>query len=108
MRLHHILSSDDERTFHDHPWSFISWILQGSYTEVTPIFKDGLYKSEKKTVRNACAFYIRRATDWHRLELNEDVEDGTVWTLFVMFRKTQEWGFLIEPNYKIHHRDWHE
>ena len=105
IRLHHILSSDDERACHDHPWSFISWILKGAYTEVTPIFTDGLYRGEKRTVRKAGDIYFRRATDWHRLELNEE---KSVWTLFVMFRKTQEWGFLTRPDFKTHYRDWHE
>src|SRR5271157_1654536 len=31
--LHQILKSDEDRHFHDHPWSFFSFLLKGSYRE---------------------------------------------------------------------------
>ncbi len=35
IRVHHWLRSDDKRFFHDHPWSFISIVLKGGYTDVS-------------------------------------------------------------------------
>ena len=103
IRLHHILRSDDARAFHDHPWSFLTIILKGSYVEVTPMFESGIYIGDKRTVRKAGDFYFRRAKDWHRLEIESD---KTVWTLFIVFKKTQEWGFLEQPSFKVYHRNY--
>lgn len=36
IRLHHWIRSDDKRFFHDHPWSFITLVLKGQYTDVSP------------------------------------------------------------------------
>lgn len=40
LRLHHILRSDKGRDMHDHPMDFTTFILWGSYIEVTPIPDD--------------------------------------------------------------------
>jgi hypothetical protein len=32
-RVHTILSSDDDRALHDHPWAFVTIILRGGYVE---------------------------------------------------------------------------
>lgn len=36
LYFHRIMRSDMGRHFHDHPWSFLSLILRGGYTEHTP------------------------------------------------------------------------
>jgi hypothetical protein len=36
IHLHHILRSDGDRAFHDHPWNFTSILLSGGYTELRP------------------------------------------------------------------------
>ena len=36
IRLHHWMRSDDKRYFHDHPMNFVSIIIKGRYTNVTP------------------------------------------------------------------------
>lgn len=36
VRLHHWLSSDDDRFFHDHGWDFWVMILWGGYWEIQP------------------------------------------------------------------------
>jgi hypothetical protein len=34
--LHEINKSDDDRAFHDHPWTNTSFLIRGSYIEHTP------------------------------------------------------------------------
>jgi hypothetical protein len=36
IRIHHWMASDDDRNFHDHPWWFITLVLKGSYTDMSP------------------------------------------------------------------------
>lgn len=42
VRLHHWIGNDDLRAPHDHPWSFITVIIAGSYTDVQPDDEDVL------------------------------------------------------------------
>ena len=42
VRLHHFLSSDDDRAFHDHPWWFVTLVLKGSYVDASPSGEDRL------------------------------------------------------------------
>lgn len=97
-RIHHILRSDDARAFHDHPWSYISVILRGGYTEVTPVYdKSGLYKGEKRRWFSPGRILFRKYNSWHRLELDEGKD---AWTLFISFSYRQKWGFLVSPESK--------
>jgi hypothetical protein len=102
-RIHHILRSDDDRAHHDHPWPFVTIILRGGYTEVRPVFdKSNLYIGESRKFYGVGSVLFRRAKDWHRLELYEDMD---TWTLFIVGKYQQKWGFLKEPRYKVYYRD---
>lgn len=103
-RVHHILRSDDDRAFHDHPWPYITIILRGGYTEVTPIWdKSGIYKGIKRKYHKAGSILFRGAKTWHRLEVTKE---RTAWTLFITFKKKQSWGFLPEPDMKVHYKKY--
>lgn len=105
-RVHHILRSDDDRAFHDHPWSYLTVILRGGYFEVTPIYdRSGLYMGAKHEWIGAGSIRFRRAKTWHRLEIPEG---SSAWTLFVTFKKQQAWGFLTKPDAKVYYRDYLE
>jgi hypothetical protein len=93
-RIHEILSSDDDRAFHDHPWPYITLILKNGYFEVKPVFKDGIYQGDTRTWYGPGSILFRRARSWHRLEL-KDGQPAT--TLFVTFRYQQRWGFMPQP-----------
>jgi hypothetical protein len=89
--FHHFLRSDDDRALHDHPWWNISWLLDGSYDEIT---------SRGSTRRSAGACKFRFAKDSHRIALLSDGgEQGSgnmespVWTLFITGPKFRKWGF---------------
>lgn len=90
--LHQFLRSDDDRALHDHPWSNMSILLRGAYTE--------------HTVEGACtlqapAIRVRPfGTLSHRIELLRDDWNGKpigpetpCWTLFITGPRYREWGF---------------
>ena len=104
VRVHHILSSDDARAFHDHPWPYITVILKGGYFEITPFFDDsGMYTGDYRVLRKAGSILFRKANSWHRLEIVEGLD---CWTLFCTGRKKQTWGFLTTPGAKTSYRDF--
>lgn len=97
LRLHTIHTSDDGRDPHDHPWSFITLLLDGEYIEHRPGCEPKRYR--------AGSILFRRAADWHRLELlpaptlpltprTGRRPELVVTTLFFQFPKRQSWGFL--------------
>jgi hypothetical protein len=94
-RLHLIESSDDDRAYHDHPWWFITIILNGGYwehrPEREPLFGDVLEDFDVRTWHGPGSILIRRASDWHRLELPEG---GSACTVFIHGTRRNGWGFL--------------
>lgn len=95
VRLHEVITSDDSRAFHDHPWPFLSVGLRGSYVEETPfIGPDGTVPAPgepgnwNRTMR--APFVNRKAAgDLHVLR----VPGRPVWTLFFTRPKVRSWGF---------------
>jgi hypothetical protein len=83
IRLHHWLRSDDKRAFHDHPWSFLTIILRGSYVDVSP---------ECREMMSAGKIAFRRSTHQHY------VETSGCWSILFTGPKTRKWGFF--PNGK--------
>jgi hypothetical protein len=93
VTLHKIVRSDDP-ILHDHPWSFTTIVLKGGYWEHTPVFN---HKGEKfaefQKWHGPGSIIHHKATDYHRLELDESVGPAT--TLFFMGRQSRDWGFLV-------------
>lgn len=88
IRLHHWISSDDKRFFHDHACNFISIVLKGHYTNVTP--------NGKHEVR-AGSIWFGRAKQRHYL----DIPKCGAWTLLICGRPYHKWGFWIKDNQKM-------
>lgn len=84
--LHCVLRDDDDRALHDHPWQWISIILQGSYREVTAA-KDG---TMIETIHRVGSIRFHRARFAHRLAL---VDGEPCWTLFLTGPRIRQWGF---------------
>jgi hypothetical protein len=82
IRFHHIVASDPGTDLHDHPWDFVSVMLDGAYTEITP---DGTTRYEAPCV------IMRKAEQMHRLVLDEPA-----WTYVVCGRARRRWGFATE------------
>lgn len=87
LRLHHIMRSDNDRHFHDHPFDFTSLILRGGYVEYTP-----------GNPLRCClpgSIVRRRAEDLHYLKLIDD----SAWTFLITSPYRREWGFSTEDGW---------
>lgn len=117
VTVHRIKKSDDP-IFHDHPWPFITIILKGGYWEHTPVFNgEGKIIADIQKWRGPGSVVIRRATEFHWLEMDPDV--GSATTLFFMGPQQRDWGFLINrtktkqqwiqwENYLENYKDYHK
>ena len=84
-RYHQILRSDDDRHLHDHPWDFISVILDGSYVETT---ESGEVEHGRGSV------LTRSAESAHRLTLK-----APVWSFVITAPARRRWGFHTEDGW---------
>lgn len=80
VRVHHWLSSDDDRAFHDHPWWFWTFVLKGGYTDESSI------GAERLSVGS-----VRWRPALHQHTVRPD-PDGA-WTLLVTGPQVRKWGF---------------
>jgi hypothetical protein len=87
LYIHNILKSDEDRDFHDHPWSFKSLLLKGSYqenyTQEPSHFAVHFRKYESGDL------VIHPATDAHSLHLLTP----EVWTLVLTSGRERVWGY---------------
>lgn len=82
IRLHHWIRSDDKRFFHDHPFNFVSFVLKGHYTNVTPTGKT-------EVTQGSC--WYANGNKVHYL----DISKGGAWTLLFCSRPYKKWGFYV-------------
>ena len=101
----HRIVRTDEGDMHDHPWGYSTFILSGGYWETT-----GTAKRDAATEAASVGGVERKwrgpgfmqrvgESHVHRLGLGKNSDTGAdvpCWTLFVPFRRTQEWGFYTE------------
>lgn len=80
LRLHHWLHSDDSRAFHDHPFNFWTFVLKGSYEDITP---------EGVELMPAGTLCYRKAEHRHWVKI---LPDGC-WTILLTGPKIRKWGF---------------
>ncbi len=87
IRLHQWYSSDDDRAFHDHAWWFVTFILSGGYTDVSPA-------GEQRMDRFSVAY--RPANHRHTVK----VDKGGCWTIVVTGPEKRFWGFWTKGRFK--------
>lgn len=80
VRLHRWYGSDDHRAFHDHSWWFVTLVLKGGYTDVSPAGRERMGPGRTR---------YRPARHRHTVE----VDPGGCWTLMLTGRKARRWGF---------------
>lgn len=97
--LHHFMRDDDDRALHDHPWPWLSFLLQGEYIEHT-IHAGGIHHRQ-----NRKAGSLKLSGPWraHRVELlkvrdfvatqPDNLTPISCWTLFVTGPRIRRWGF---------------
>lgn len=89
----HQIHCGDPADLHDHPAAYVSLILSGGYWEQTP---EGRFRRKPGHLR------FRSGRSLHRLQL--DPKAGEVWTLFIMFRRTRNWGFRTRGGWVPHEK----
>ena len=102
--LHKFLKSDPDDV-HDHPWPYATLILRGGYWEWTPRFNSkGEKIGELANWRGPGHFRVSKATSYHRIEIDPNVE---CWTMFMPGPQKREWGFLVNNKW-IHNEKYLE
>jgi hypothetical protein len=94
IRIHHIVRPDSDRDLHDHPFDYRTIILRGYY------FEEDIYGT--RHLRHVGDTVKARAQTFHRID---SVSDGGVWTLFIMGRRINGWGFLVD-GHKVPYRKY--
>ena len=93
IRLHHWLYSDDQRNYHDHPWAFITIILKGGYTDISPKDQNDISKEESKKERMTFGTVKYRPANYkHTVK----VDKKGCWTLLLTGREKRDWGFWVK------------
>ncbi len=87
--LHRWLRSDPD-DLHDHPWDFVSVIVDGGYWEVT---------EAGSTWRDVGSIAFRKATDRHRVELDPISPRPT--SLIITGPVQREWGYHTTEGFVI-------
>jgi len=86
VMLHRFVRSDEDGELHNHPWeASASLILAGGYSEERRLGDDSVERREF----GPFSINVILANHFHRVDLLEK----DAWTLFVVTRKAQSWGF---------------
>lgn len=109
-RVHHIMDPDKDRHLHDHPWWWISVVLDGWYIEAQPADPNpnGLFNWRKgqelvtHRLRKQGSVAIASPTTRHAITT---VPYTGVWTLFITFKPRQTWGFYTQDG-KVPHDEY--
>jgi len=89
LMLHRIVRPDYARDLHDHPWSFVTVVLRGGYSELMRS-DDG---REVRRINKPLRIRINRAPHPH---LIDRLLNGDAWTLVLHAQDVREWGFYTE------------
>ena len=95
IRVHNFLRSDDKRYFHDHAWDFWTFILKGSYYDVSPQKLNNNNNKISKKLRKTYHLYKVEAEHKHYVEVNK-----SCWTLLFCLPKKRNWGFWVNGKFK--------
>lgn len=87
IRFHKWIRSDDKRYMHDHPWWFITFVLRGSYTDVSDNSSDTLKR-----------FSLRYRPSLHKHYV--DIPKGGCFTILFTGKPHRNWGFWINNKFK--------
>lgn len=94
IRIHHICKPDHDRDLHDHPFNYRTIILRGGYCEEDIFGVMSAHVAGDTVAATAQTF--------HRIAW---VPKEGVWTLFIMGRRINPWGFLVGGR-KVHWRTY--
>ena len=92
--LHEIRRSDEDAHRHDHPWSFRSLILKGSYSEEVS-YHHAYHRIVRSHTYVEGQLVQHDARDAHRLTLKTPV----VWTLVLTSGRERVWGYQTKQGW---------
>lgn len=94
IRLHRICRPDHDRELHNHPFEYLTFILEGFYSEY---FEHPRYGAERKYRTLFSGNHARGEHEtFHRIS---DVSPNGVWTFFMMSENTETWGFKTDKGF---------
>jgi len=103
--IHHFSEKDQHEHIHDHPFSFTTHILKGSYIErVYEILEDGTYKASIHHRKEGTTHLVTANTIHEIIEL----PDGECFTLIRPNAKEKEPSFYRFEDGKIFKRQWNQ
>lgn len=93
--LHNIRLPDEGRDHHDHPWSFVSLVLWGGYTENVVIFDECAYcvPDSENLTHSIGSVMLNEAQHTHRI----DKVKAHTYTLVRTNKAMKNWRFLTRP-----------
>ncbi len=119
IKIHKILLSDYD-CHHDHPWSFITFILKGGYVEhrtkwvrISDMPNGSIYQKhiidlegervglQSSRLYSRWSLLYRTAEYTHQLEIHQPV-----WTFVITFKKVRQWGFWTKLSGWLHWKDY--
>lgn len=92
IRYHKWVGNDDLRNKHDHPYSFITIILTGSYNDVTT---NPITKEDKEETLTPWSIRYRKSTHTHSVKLNTKI----CRTLVISGPPLRQWGFWVNGKF---------
>lgn len=95
--LHGIYKRDEELHLHNHPWTFISIVLKGWYSEKL--------EGGHLNVRYPGNFVKRKPDDFHKID---SIHSKSVYTLNFVWNKQNTWGYKVNGKFVDHetYRQW--
>lgn len=96
----HKFHQEDYDLHHDHPWSFLSFLIRGRYWEYRLLEWTEHEYRELKTLRKPFSIIFRKATDLHRVVLDKSGPKPI--SLFISGPRTREWGFVEEEEGRLY------
>lgn len=103
--IHHFSEKDQNEHIHDHPFSFTTHILKGSYIErIYKILEDGSYISSVHHRKEGSSHFVSADTIHEII----DLPDGECFTLIRPYEKEKETCFYRFEDGKVLVRRWNQ
>lgn len=100
--IHQICRSDEDIYPHDHPWHFLSFILEGSYIESSRYYPDFILTKIEQ-------FYSGNVITHHRQDVHKiKLVSNEVWTLVFAAGKHKDWGYRFNDNAWIGQKEYRQ
>lgn len=101
LMLHRFMPNTTDREYHDHPWAFVTVVLQGGYDD----YSLGVY--EHLVTRRTKPDRLRRGSLRYRPAKHSHITrsgSGGAWTLVFTGPFTRSWGFWVNKQWWPHRK----